>query len=201
MSAMNHIPNYNYMQVFEYNNKVCYNKNMYERLFQLQEETLKTLANQKRLEILQLLKQKELTVSDMVAMLGLPQANLSQHLSVLRSLHLVTKRKAGVKVYYRLTDKRIALVIKQLREFLKTQYSNEPEIAQMSLELPSSAYPVVRDLVCGMRFSINEAGESLSKAGVKYYFCASGCKEKFFHSPLSYLKKQKVRTASSKKER
>src|SRR3990167_1281064 len=113
---------------------------MYERLFQLQEETLKTLANQKRLEILQLLNQKELTVTAMVEMLGLPQANLSQHLSVLRNLHLVTKRKEGVKVYYHLTDKRIALVIKQLREFLKTQYAHEPEIAKMSTDFNNSIY-------------------------------------------------------------
>ena len=165
---------------------------MYERLFQLQEETLKTLANQKRLEILQLLNQKELTVTAMVEMLGLPQANLSQHLSVLRNLHLVTKRKEGVKVYYHLTDKRIALVIKQLREFLKTQYAHEPEIAKMSTDFNNSIYPIVRDLVCGMRFSINEAGESMKRDGVTYYFCASGCKEKFSKAPHRYLKNQKV---------
>jgi ArsR family transcriptional regulator len=165
---------------------------MYERLFQLQEETLKTLANQKRLEILQLLNQKELTVTDMVAMLGLPQANLSQHLTVLRNLHLVTKRKDGVKVYYRLTDKRIARVIKGLREFLKTQYAHEPEIAKMTINLSQNVYPIVRDFVCGMRFSINETGESLTKDGVTYYFCASGCKEKFIKSYPGHLKKQKV---------
>lgn len=161
---------------------------MYERLFQLQEETLKTLANQKRLEILQLLKQKELTVSEMVEMIGIPQANLSQHLSILRKLKLVSTRKEGLHVYYRLTDKRIASVIKELREFLKVQYAHEPEIAQISTLDNKNVYPIVRDPVCDMRLSIHEAGESAFFIdGTVFYFCAVGCKEKFIKSPERYL--------------
>lgn len=152
---------------------------MYERLFQLQEDTLKTLANHKRLEIIQLLKNKELTVTEMIEMLGISQSNLSQHLGVLRRHKIVTARKNGLNVYYHLTDKHIAEAVKDLREFLKVQYAHEPEISKIiSLNNPK-LYPIVKDPVCGMRMSIGEAAELLEVGGKIYYFCASGCKEKF----------------------
>lgn len=152
---------------------------MYERLFQLQEEILKTLANQKRLEILQLLNSRELTVTEMVEMLGISQTNLSQHLSVLRRLRLVTTRKEGLFVYYRLSDRRIAIIIKELREFLKTQYANEPEVAEIGALDRKDIYPLVKDPICGMRMSPSEVVESAEVGSERYYFCASGCRTKF----------------------
>ena len=55
---------------------------LYHRLFSLQEDVFKTIASRKRLEIIQLLKIRELSVSEMVEMLGVRQSNLSQHLSL-----------------------------------------------------------------------------------------------------------------------
>lgn len=170
---------------------LCYTADMYERLFQLQEETLKTLANQKRLEILQLLRHHELTVSEMVEMIGLPQANLSQHLSILRKLRIVSTRKEGLHVYYRLTDDRIAAVIRELRAFLKVQHAHDPEIAHLGSLESNNMYPIVRDPVCGMRLSIHEAGESTCYESEDYYFCAMGCKDKFVASPNRYIKAKK----------
>jgi DNA-binding transcriptional ArsR family regulator/YHS domain-containing protein len=152
---------------------------MYERLFHLQEEILKTLANHKRLEIIQLLKNHELTVNQMVEMLGISQTNVSQHLSVMRRLKLVKVRKEGLHAHYSLTDERIAGVINELRAFLKSQYRNEPEIAEIAALNNDSIYPIVKDPVCGMRISVSEAGETLHVNGTNYYFCAQGCKEAY----------------------
>ncbi|MDO8591690.1 MAG: metalloregulator ArsR/SmtB family transcription factor [bacterium] len=165
---------------------------MYERLFQLQEETLKTLANQKRLEIVQLLINKELTVSEMVTMLGMPQSNLSQHLGILRRYKIVKTRKDGLHVYYRLTDERVARVIAELREFLKSQYTNEPEVMRLGSLNKSSVYPIAKDPVCGMRLSTHEAFDSLEHSGETYFFCASGCREKFSKHPGRHIKKETV---------
>ena len=162
---------------------------MYERLFSLQEEILKTLANHKRLEILQLLNNQEMTVNQIVKMLGIPQANVSQHLSVLREMKLVTARKKGLFVYYHLTDKRIATVIKELREFLKNQYKHDTEIAKVIAMDESSIYPIARDPVCGMRISVDEVGASIDRDNSTYYFCAQGCKEAFELNPDKYCKK------------
>lgn len=164
---------------------------MYERLFQLQEETLKILANQKRLEIVQLLQNKELTVTEMVGMLGMPQANISQHLSLLRQVRIVTTRKDGLRVYYRLSDERVIAVVRELRAFLKNQFAHEPEIAGLS-SLDNSIYPIVRDPVCGMRISAPEAFAHVVHDGHSYFFCASGCKEHFDKHPSRYIQHQKV---------
>lgn len=161
---------------------------MYEKLFKLQEETLKTLANHKRLEIIQLLKNKELTVTEMIEMLGINQSNLSQHLSVLRRYKIVTARKDGLHVYYKLTDKHIAEAVKDLREFLKAQYAHEPEISKLISLNDPKLYPIVKDPVCGMRMSASEAAELQEIDGQVYYFCASGCKEKFVKHPHKYAK-------------
>lgn len=169
--------------------KMWYNGSMYERLFFLQEEILKTLANHKRLEILQLLNNQEMTVNQMVQMLGISQTNVSQHLGVLRHMKLVTARKDGLSVYYHLTDKRIASVIKELREFLKNQYQHEPDIAKIVSMDNNSLYPIVRDPVCGMRISIDEVGESIDINDKTYHFCAQGCKNSFSLNPDKYCKK------------
>jgi len=67
----------------------------------------KLLANPKRLEILNLLKQKELAVEEMVKILKLPKANISQHLAILRHARLVTVRRNGLNAYYKITDPRL----------------------------------------------------------------------------------------------
>lgn len=170
---------------------------MYQRLFKLQEETLKTLANHKRLEIVQLLKNKELTVTEMIEMLGISQSNLSQHLSILRRYKIVTARKDGLYVYYKLTDKHIAEAVKDLREFLKAQYADEPEISKIISLNDPKLYPIVKDPVCGMRLSASEAAE-LQEIGTQvYYFCASGCRERFVKRPSRYVKnKEKAKDES-----
>jgi len=68
----------------------------------------KLLANPKRLEILNSIKKyKELPVEAMVQTLKLPKANVSQHLALLRHARLVSVRRNGLNVYYKLTDPRL----------------------------------------------------------------------------------------------
>lgn len=162
---------------------------MYERLFSLQEDVFKTLANQKRLEIVQLLSRGELSVSEMVDMLGIAQSNLSQHLSVLRNQKLVTTRKQGLQVYYHLSDARIGEVVTAVREFLRASYKHDPDITAIESIGQDSTYPIIRDPVCGMRMSASEASDSFKNNGRQYYFCASGCKEKFVSNPNAYVNK------------
>lgn len=159
---------------------------MYERLFQLQEDTLKTLANQKRLEIVQLLKNQELTVSELVEMLGIPQANVSQHLGQLRRHKVVSTRRSGKQIYYSLSDERIANLVTLLRDFLKAQFASEPSIAKISSFDKRARYPIVKDPVCGMRMSMNEVAESAHYKSSDYYFCGQGCFGSFKASPSKF---------------
>lgn len=153
---------------------------MYEQLFQLQEEVFKTIANKKRLEILQLLGGRELTVNEMVTMLGITQANVSQHLAILRRVKVVSSHKEGMHVYYRVADARIVEIIATLRDFLKLQYQDDASIAYLN-ELESNvSYPIVKDPICGMRFGVGDANCSIiTKAGEHIYFCGPGCRTTF----------------------
>ncbi|OGY59201.1 MAG: hypothetical protein A3H06_01135 [Candidatus Colwellbacteria bacterium RIFCSPLOWO2_12_FULL_44_13] len=67
----------------------------------------KLLANSKRLEILNLLRNSELPVSDIVRTVKTPKANVSQHLALLRHARLVKMRREGTNVYYKISDPRI----------------------------------------------------------------------------------------------
>lgn len=79
----------------------------------------KLLANPKRLEILNLLKQKELAVEELVKTLKLPKANVSQHLAVLRHARLVTARRNGLSAYYKIADPRIVEPCRILHDIWK----------------------------------------------------------------------------------
>jgi DNA-binding transcriptional ArsR family regulator len=67
----------------------------------------KALADPKRLCVLESLASGELSVSDLSATVGCQVPNMSQHLSVLRSAGLVTSRRDGNTVLYRLSDSRV----------------------------------------------------------------------------------------------
>ena len=67
----------------------------------------RALADPKRLCVLESLASGELSVSDLSATVGCQVPNMSQHLSVLRSAGLVTSRRDGNTVLYRLSDPRV----------------------------------------------------------------------------------------------
>lgn len=160
---------------------------MYHKLFSLQENVFKTIANEKRLEIIQLLAHSELTVTEMVDMLGIRQANLSQHLMLLRDAKLVTTRRDGLKIYYLLADSRINEACMSIREFLKHSYNSDPEISSLLARDKSQLYPVVKDIVCNMRISVSEAMSSITYENREYYFCGQGCEKKFTDNQLEYV--------------
>jgi DNA-binding transcriptional ArsR family regulator len=161
---------------------------MYQQLFGLQEEIFKTIASQKRLEIIQLLHNRELTVTEMTEMLGIRQANVSQHLAELRQARIVSTRRDGVKIYYQLTDPRIGEACTLIKLFLQAQYNIDPGILEL-MQNETMMFPIVKDAVCGMRISVPHAGGSSVYEHKTYYFCASGCKQKFDAEPARYVKK------------
>jgi ArsR family transcriptional regulator len=59
----------------------------------------------------------EVPVSAVYERLGLEQANVSQHLAVLRSKHVVVARKDGNQVFYSLRDPVIGQVLDLLRQY------------------------------------------------------------------------------------
>lgn len=159
---------------------------MYEQLFTRQEEIFKVIASQKRLEIIQLLTHGELSVNQMVQMLGIPQANVSQHLSQLRQAGIAQTRRDGTTVYYRLTSPKIAEACSLIRQFLISQ-DGSVDLGMLQSE-PGQLYPLVQDVVCGMRMPLSEVSEQAQYNAHPYYFCAGGCKDAFVAHPEDYIK-------------
>ena len=67
----------------------------------------RALGDPKRLCVLESLAAGEVSVGDLATRVSCQVPNMSQHLAVLRSAGLVTARRYGNTVYYRLADPRV----------------------------------------------------------------------------------------------
>ncbi len=99
-------------------------------IFELHAGICRTLANATRLKILALLGKREMSVGDMAEAIGASVSNISQHLALLRSQHLVVPRKEAQTVYYSLADRRIIQACTQIRSVLLDQMRLRGEVAQ-----------------------------------------------------------------------
>ncbi|HUO87935.1 MAG TPA: metalloregulator ArsR/SmtB family transcription factor [Rhizomicrobium sp.] len=75
---------------------------------------LEMMANPRRLMILCELADGERSVGELVPVVGLQQAALSQHLARLRTAGLVSTRRASQMIYYRLANPAVIAVINTL---------------------------------------------------------------------------------------
>ena len=82
-------------------------------------QTFKALADETRLKILWALEKREMCVCDLAAMLGLTESAVSHQLRLLRNLQLVSNRRSGVVLYYRLTDNHVSQLINITLEHLR----------------------------------------------------------------------------------
>lgn len=159
---------------------------MYSELFDLQAALLKALAHSRRLEIIRLLRDQELCVSDIYEMLDLPQANVSQHLAVLKDARILATTKKGKQVFYALANKKIIQATDLIRDVL-IEHHKDTTIAQELTRTMKDLVPLTHDPVCKMRLSPKTASYTSKHNGQTYYFCASGCLKKFEHNPAHYV--------------
>lgn len=99
------------------------------RLFEIQAEICKTLAQPKRLMLVHELRTGEKSVGKLSSTLGISQPNVSQHLSILRKRGITTTRREGATVYYRLSSPRIGEACDLVHNFLTEQLENSRELA------------------------------------------------------------------------
>ena len=100
-----------------------------ESVYRLHAQILKTLAQPKRLMILDCLHSGPKSVGELVEALGLPQANVSQHLAALRSHELVTTRREGNTIRYSLASERIVEACNVFHIFLAERLQNSGALA------------------------------------------------------------------------
>lgn len=99
-------------------------------IFELHATVCGTLSNPTRLKILALLGKQETSVGEMASAIGVSLSNVSQHLAVLKSSHLVASRKQGQTVFYSLADRRIIQACALIRSVLLDQMKVRGVIAE-----------------------------------------------------------------------
>ena len=76
----------------------------------------KFMGNAKRIEILFLLGEEELCVEELATRMEVPIPNVSQHLAIMREKGVVATRRAGNKIYYRLSNQKTLQACILMRE-------------------------------------------------------------------------------------
>jgi len=97
-------------------------------IFEMQAEICKTLTNPKRIEILSVLKTDERTVTELVNALGASKANVSQHLAVMRHKGILTTRREGVNIYYRVANPKVIDACSLMKEVLFEQHMAKKKV-------------------------------------------------------------------------
>ncbi|HIH38328.1 winged helix-turn-helix transcriptional regulator [Candidatus Woesearchaeota archaeon] len=93
-------------------------------LYEIHADMCKVFSNPTRLEILNLLRSDALSVMEIVEKTGIGQANISQHLAIMRSKGIVASKRRGKNVYYNLTNPKIVKAFDIIRGVLNERLRN-----------------------------------------------------------------------------
>lgn len=85
---------------------------------------LKALGNEKRLEVLFQLRNREMNVGELEKVVGLSQSALSQHLAILRAEDLVRTRREAQTIYYSIKSDKAAAVLTLLDKLFNQRYKS-----------------------------------------------------------------------------
>jgi ArsR family transcriptional regulator len=111
-------------------NHIIMEESMDERILELKAEVLKTLAQPTRLKILELLRNGEKCICEIVPAINGEQSNISRHISLMQKSNLVTTRKDGVKVMVKVRDPKIFEILDSVSLLLKKQIQETGRLIQ-----------------------------------------------------------------------
>lgn len=152
---------------------------MKTRVFHTEAKVLQALANPKRLEVVHLLHDHALSASEIQRMTGFPQANLSQHLTVLKEAQVIVAVRSGKSIRYRLSHPNFGRIGHLLDEIRSEPTAHRHETHRRQ----------VQDPVCGMWVEPAATKWQELYKGATYFFCASGCQRHFVKTPHTYVGK------------
>ena len=97
-------------------------------IYQVKADFFKTLGHPARIRVLQVLREGERAVSELLPLVGIEASHLSQQLAVLRRANLVRSRKVGSAVFYSVTDPRIFQLLAVAKEILTNTLAESTEL-------------------------------------------------------------------------
>jgi ArsR family transcriptional regulator len=107
-------------------------------LYQMKADFFKTLGHPARIRVLELLAQRDHTVSEMLPEVDIEPANLSQQLSVLRRAGLVAAHREGLSVTYTLTSPRVAELLAVAKAILTGVVAGQAELLDSAPDRPEA---------------------------------------------------------------
>lgn len=106
------------MRIVEYSYAIIIDA-MPDSLRRFKADVFQALAHPTRIAIIELLGNRELSAGELIDKLGMEQANVSQHLAVLRSRQLVVNRKVANQVFYSVRDPILLEVFRLMRTYFQ----------------------------------------------------------------------------------
>jgi ArsR family transcriptional regulator len=88
----------------------------------------RVLGHPARVRILELLRDGERSVGSLQAELALNSSGTSQHLAALRSIGLVSSRREGTSVFYRVDDAQVFAMLAVAREIISRQLATQQHL-------------------------------------------------------------------------
>jgi ArsR family transcriptional regulator len=107
-------------------------------IYQLKAEFFKTLGHPARVRVLEVLREGEQSVGQLVPAVGIEASHLSQQLAVLRRADLVQTRKEGASVIYSVGDPAVFELLDVAKRILTSSLLQSRELLA---ELQSDAAP------------------------------------------------------------
>ena len=101
-----------------------------KKLYELHAEMCKVFSNPTRLEILNLLRGKEMSVTELIEKTKLSQANISQHLAIMKYKGIVSSNREGKNIYYRLLNPKIVKAFDIIMEVLAEKLKKNQKIVK-----------------------------------------------------------------------
>ena len=103
-------------------------------IYQVKADFFKTLAHPARIRVLEILRDGEHSVSQLIPEVGIESSHLSQQLAVLRRANIISARKVGAAVHYSVADDRIFQLLEVAKSIITTSLE---ESTQLIAELNS----------------------------------------------------------------
>ena len=105
---------------------------MEDQIYAYHAEMCQVFSHPKRLEAINVLRDGEMTVSELAQRLGLTVGNLSQHLSMMKERHILLSRKEGNMVYYRIMNPKLIRCFDMMREMLFEQIRQDAALLEVN---------------------------------------------------------------------
>lgn len=99
-------------------------------VYQVKAEFFKTLSHPARIRILELLRDGERPVSELIPEVGIEPSHLSQQLAILRRANLVRSRKDGSSVIYSVTEPRLFQLLEVAKSIITSSLTETRELLE-----------------------------------------------------------------------